>query len=130
MLKRLTGEWPTEAARSEDECEKAEGENDVLPGVERPLTGPEQRDRLGERCEVMDGPDVVCRGTAGTDEVACEMQMNGSHAPGERSEPAPRESEADGGEQESPGKAVEQNVVKAAVERWIAEAREDEWRYR
>jgi len=70
----------------------------------------------------MNGPDVGCCGTAGTDEVACEMQRNGCRTPKERREPAPREDEADGGKEESPGKAVEQNVVRAAVERGIAEA--------
>ena len=50
------------------------------------------------------------------------MDVNGSDAPEERSEPAPREGKADGGEQESPWKAMKQNVVKAAIERWIAKA--------
>jgi len=48
------------------------------------------------------------------------MDVNCADAPEERGEPAPCEGETDGGEQESPEQAVEQCVVKTAVERGIA----------
>ena len=52
------------------------------------------------------------------------MDVNGSDAPEERSEPATREGETNGGEQESPEQAVEQNVVEPAVKRRISVAEE------
>src|SRR5262245_38073937 len=50
------------------------------------------------------------------------MEMNGREGPEERDEPASCESEADRGEQEGPEQAVQQDVMVAAVECWIAVA--------
>ena len=60
---------------TDDPGHQQNGDQHILPAVERPLMGPPDRALISEWSEIVNHPEIIACGTTRADEVAKQMQV-------------------------------------------------------